>query len=100
MDKTDYIPGDEPVPVGTWVFYQGTAAAPGMYEVYSHMEPHLKPDWGLHPVPLNELYPDGTGYALWPVGIPRGRGNDTLSVVWARRTSFRIDVNLELDDDH
>jgi hypothetical protein len=89
-DKTDYLPGDEPVPVGTQVFYQGSAAAPGVYEVTDHMEPYLKPDWGMQNIPLNEIYPDGTGYGLWPVGVARKFGNSHLSVLWARRTSFRI----------
>lgn len=99
MDKTDYKPGDEPVPAGTWVFYQGSVAAPGVYEVEGHMEPHLKPDWGLQTIPLNEAYPDGVAYALWPVGVARKFHNRHLSVLWARRTSFRINIGEELGSD-
>ena len=97
MDKTDYTPGDQPVPVGTWVFYRGSRR-PGVYRVLGHLDPALYPDFPAH-LSREEIFPDGQAYDLWPVGIPMTRGNAHLSVLWARRTSFRINVNLELDDE-
>lgn len=97
MDKTDYKAGDQPVPVGTWVFYQGSRK-PGVYRVLGHMDPALYPDFPAG-YGQEELFPDGQGYELWPVGVPVTPGNAHLGALWARRTSFRIDVNLELDDE-
>jgi hypothetical protein len=97
MEKTDYVPDEGPVPVGTWVFYRGSRT-PGVYRVASHMDPSLYPDFppGHR---REEVFPDGVAYELWPVGISVKLGNAHLSVVWARRTSFRINANPELLDE-
>lgn len=98
MDKTDYKPGDEPVPVGTWVFYQGSLN-PGVYQVIGHMDPELRPDRGALTGFTNaEIYPDGTGYELWPVGVARKFGLRHLGVLWARRTSFRSDFTAVAEE--
>jgi len=95
VDKTDYQPGDAPVPVGTWVFYQGSRT-PGVYRVVSHMNPALYPDFGAR-FSRSEIYPDGAAYELWPVGVPVKPDNGYLGVLWARRTSFRINIAQELN---
>lgn len=93
IEKTDYKPGDEPVPVGTLVFYQGSLK-PGVYEVILHVPASDRP---APPPPLTreEVYPDGVAYSLWPVGVANKRGNGHLGINAARRTSFRININLE-----
>lgn len=95
MDKTDYQPGDAPVPVGTWVFYQGSRR-PGVYEITGHMNPELYPDFP-DGYSRSEVYPDGKAYSLWPVGVRPRPGNGHLGVLWARRTSFRINIPEELE---
>lgn len=96
MDKTDYLPGDPPVPVGTWVFYQGSAQAPGVYEIVGHLDPALYPDFPAG-CTREEVYPDGTAYELWPVGVRRKLDSLNLGVLWSRRTSFRINIAQELN---
>lgn len=87
--ETDYKPGDPPVPVGTVVHYFGSRTH-GAYEVIEHLNPSKYP---ARPLDANEIewaFPDGTGYFLWPVGVPRKFGNRQHAIYWARRTSFRI----------
>lgn len=85
---SDYTPGDEPVPVGTTVRYEG-----GYYTVEAHGNPqdrsgHYPPR---PPVPsLEEAYPDGVAYVLWPVTVPRKMDNGHFGRSFVRRTSFTV----------
>lgn len=82
--KTDYQPGDTPVPVGTVVAYEGRR-----YTVEEHGDPENHP-WPPPGTDFTVAYPDGTAYVLWPVGVARKFGNRHLSRVWVRRTSFSL----------
>jgi hypothetical protein len=95
MDKTDYVPSDGPVTLGTWVYYQGSAHAPGVYTVVAHMDPALYPDFP-QSHKREDVYPDGVAYELWPVGVAWKMDRGHLGVLWARRTSFRINIAQDL----
>lgn len=94
VDVTDYTPGDAPVPVGSTVYYFGSRT-PGLYRVVGHLDPENYPGKFPSELPKDEVYPDGTAYDLYPYGVARKFGNDHLSVIWARRRSFRICHILE-----
>lgn len=90
---TDYQAGDEPVPVGTTVEYFGSGPN-GLYTVHEHRDPNEHPDISLIIPPgtpereMEEYYPDGVAYHLWPKGQPKKL--DVASMRWVRRTSFRV----------
>ena len=97
---TDYVSGDDPVPVGTAVEYFGSLS-PGRYTITAHKDPMAHPyrnaelvQGAAHPCQddeaLKDVYPDGVAYELWPVGVSRKFGNSHLSVNFVRRTSFRL----------
>lgn len=87
--RTDYTPGDFPVPLGMEVYYFGSQRH-GLYEVACHLAPEDHPDVSNARGALYESYPDGVAYELWPVGLPKKLGNRHLGVYFARRTSFRV----------
>jgi hypothetical protein len=86
-DVTDYTPGDDPVPIGTMVRYEGAD-----YEIEQHQNPQD------HPVPppsppaptLDEAYPDGVAYYLWPIGRRKSMDNGQFMRHFVRRTSFCV----------
>lgn len=81
--KTDYTPGDLPVPVGAHVKYNCTE-----YEVTAHQSPEDHP---YHGNDFRDLaYPDGVAYSLWPVGLAQKFGNRGSSFNFVRRTSFIV----------
>lgn len=91
--RTDYTPGDEPVPVGTVVWYGVLMSErEARFEVIDHLEPQKHPSPPPFPAPtLDEAYPDGVAYLLWRVGAPKKLGNrDGNEYGWVRRTSFRV----------
>jgi hypothetical protein len=85
---TDYTPGDDPVPVGTVVDYFGSLAH-GLYEITEHRSAEEYPKHLSVDADLFVPYPDGIGYRLWPLDMPKKMGNEPYSVNFARRTSFR-----------
>lgn len=87
--ETDYTPGDKPIPIGEIVLYApDDSPIAGRYKVtdWDNPQEHPMPPPGLS---LEEVYPDGAAYALWPEGVPRKFGFRHLSVSWVRRTSLR-----------
>jgi hypothetical protein len=91
---TDYTPGDDPVPVGTVVWYKVFRGnQEEKFEIIDHASPHDHP----HPPPISkegmdEMYPDGVAYVLWRVGALKKFGNrDGNEFCWVRRPSFRVD---------
>ena len=86
--ESGYVEGDERVPVDAEVEYFGSRKH-GRYLVDGHVDPASHPDPPQH-MSLEEAYPDGVAYTLWPVGVPLKFGNRNQSVVFARRTSFRV----------
>lgn len=88
---TDYVSGDEPVPVGAVVKYSGVWDLEVRdYLVTEHADPqnHPNPPAASY-MTLEEAYADGVAYHLWPVGVPQKFGNRDQGVSWVRRTSFR-----------
>lgn len=88
MTETDYEPGDFPVPIGVEVEYFGSQAH-GRYVVHGRVNVLEKLQLE-RPGALAEAYPDGAAYHLWPVGVPQKFGNRDQSVLFVRRTSFRV----------
>lgn len=88
--NTDYQPGDPPVPIGAVVRYPTRNGE--LYTVAEHLNPQDHPHH-TDPKTLMQAYPDGTAYHLWPLGMPRKL--DVESVIWVRRTSFRVGQDKE-----
>ena len=86
--KTDYIPGDNPIPIGTTVDYFGSQAN-GRYVITGHTSPADHPRYAQQAVDA-DAYPDGTAYDLWPEGMPHKFGLRDHAVYFVRRTSFRV----------
>jgi hypothetical protein len=87
---TDYTPGDDPVPVGTWVDYFDRAEPQW---IAAHDDP--KDRLTRHPplpadVNPEEAHPDGVAYYLLPVGMPNKLAAQKYARQFVRRTSFRI----------
>jgi hypothetical protein len=77
-DRTDYTPGDPPVPVGSIVEYRD-----GEYEVVAYQDPREgTPDPEVH-------YPDGVAYLVHIAGQPKKFGSEGW-VSGVRRRSFRV----------
>lgn len=83
--KTDYTPGDKPVPAGAIVDYFGSQKH-GRYIVTDHAEPDMR---GIE-APQDEFFPDGKGYVIWKVGVAQKMDNGHHSVHNVRRLSFRV----------
>lgn len=85
---TDYEYGQLPVPVGSYVNYNGT-----VYEVIGHQNPEDHP---YHGGDFRDLaYLDGVAYALWPMGLAQKFGNRASSFNYVRRTSFTVVLDQE-----
>lgn len=84
--KTDYEPGDFPVPVGVLVEYEDR----GLCRVIARDDPEEHPHRKHLPEDLTPFYPDGKAYTLWLEGVHPGMDNSWAGTWWVRRTSFRI----------
>lgn len=87
VKRTDYVRGEEPVPVGSIVNYFGSCTH-GEYTVISHAEPENTARVLDEDMPT--YFPDGVAYELWPTGVPRRFGNRDKLVRNVRRLSFRV----------
>lgn len=94
---TDYQSGDSPVPLGVLVEYNRGR----VYEVVGHQLPESHPSLGFLQAlgaEMDETYPDGVAYSLWPVGVPKKFGNRNASYHYVRRTSFTVVKELAQED--
>jgi hypothetical protein len=83
------MPRVEKVPVGTKVQYHGSLAyMHGEYEVTGYTDVLLRSR--LDPDELDDHYPGGVAYDLWPSGVPREPQYNEDSLTNVRRKSFTI----------
>jgi hypothetical protein len=75
--------------VGTKVRYSGSIESyHGEYEVTGYSDLSLRRD--LPPEVIDEHWPDGIAYELWPIGVPRKFGNRHLSLHCVRRKNLSV----------
>ena len=84
----------EPLPVGTIVTYHGSVREYwGEYEVDRVVDAREhRPDLLARKGEafMDENYPDGVAYSLWPIGVAKKFGNRELSLNSVRRGSFTV----------
>jgi hypothetical protein len=93
----------EPYPVGTHVKYHGSLDDYHgvVYEITDHHDIRVsRPDIVAHYSAefIDEKFPDGCGYSLWPVGVDKKFGYRHLSLNSVRRSSITPIPALEEDD--
>jgi hypothetical protein len=75
-------------PVGTRVWYHGSAGPHGEYVIQGYSDLAERTD--LPSEAIAEGYPDGVAYEIWPAGVPVKFGNRHQSIHFVRRASFDL----------